>query len=1054
MTYPADVLAHSPAGYWRLNETSGAPQDSSGNARHANTSFLGTYGAPPLIAGDGTAMTCNGSNQGFQVAANAAFAAPSGSDVTVIAWIKTTTTTLSRIVEVNGSGAQLVLSVTAAGVASVTRLGASITGTITVNDGQPHMLAVAEVGATVTLYVDGVADGTGTRSSNNTASAGIYVGYTASLSSDYNGVVDEVAYLPTGLTGTQVAALYTSGTTAPATSINAAATLTAPAHTPVAAFALTPVTPSTTIGFDAALAAGGNTPVAAFLLAPDAPTALILAATLNPPPRDLTAVFDLTVETLDDTLIDGEYGRQRFADATSGYTPPVDTPAYPVAVGLDVATTYEPPRRVGVELHLDIQDRAAKATTRLRVTIGGRDYTYFRGHPTPDPEYLLVEPLYYGPAVITLPQIKGAFEDLEEDPELAPIHDNARVTIDQVSLATDEVEGPPVWEGWVEEIIPMAESLQIICGGLLSGLAARRQRQFPLWRYRADAGIFLWNAITQLGQPATPYFGPTTGVTLTRFGGLNWLDYILQLLTLATDSAGQWTIGRDRTDRVWDIRRKDRTTIHGTVYFDTTRIRPDSIRATRGPSRVYVTGTEPDGERIRFVYLPGANKGPVAPYPYTDGRTIDPGTTDAETDTGDGITRMLNRLIVTGLLTRRDALEGGYDADVSRAIRALQRKAGISRTGRMNPATWDALYDVAITGQSLRQSFIAPAAELDSVRRWNRTAAGSIMSSNPAYDPRVAVRDTNIDMGPGLQKDQVTEWAERKLDNPNKVTWAGTITIPPGSDPQGAGRTALIRGEHNPGVPLGSGDVLPLRDVEPGWNLWAPHYQGGQLFHVASVEHKGDGTCNIVVDTSAGDQLEVWERVRRNRESRRSPARIWLDERSSTIGKDFGEWDSIGGWVDRTELQGDRWNLIEVFAGQSGTLQLIELSLRNNACEFAAALFGRQVTPEALTLRVPTPLAEASMDRWSDPGIQAWLRGRVWLESWGRFDQPCGYWPRKKTSDRGNNTGAPVTGDFKDQGGFSFHTFEEPVLYLLIWPRQDTVLQPGHAMRLLLDAGA
>lgn len=58
--YDAAVIANSPYLYWKLNEASGTPQDSSGNARHAigtyGTVALGTAGPPGNFNGD----TCAG----------------------------------------------------------------------------------------------------------------------------------------------------------------------------------------------------------------------------------------------------------------------------------------------------------------------------------------------------------------------------------------------------------------------------------------------------------------------------------------------------------------------------------------------------------------------------------------------------------------------------------------------------------------------------------------------------------------------------------------------------------------------------------------------------------------------------------------------------------------------------------------------------------------------------------------------------------------------------------------------------------------------------------
>ena len=56
MTYSSEVMADAPVVYYKLDETSGSPQDSSGNGNHASSDFLGTLGAAPLIS-TGTARS-------------------------------------------------------------------------------------------------------------------------------------------------------------------------------------------------------------------------------------------------------------------------------------------------------------------------------------------------------------------------------------------------------------------------------------------------------------------------------------------------------------------------------------------------------------------------------------------------------------------------------------------------------------------------------------------------------------------------------------------------------------------------------------------------------------------------------------------------------------------------------------------------------------------------------------------------------------------------------------------------------------------------------------
>lgn len=56
-TFAETVLGLTPTAYWRLGESSGAPQDSSGNAHHLSVSGSPTYGVAGWAGDGGTGMT-------------------------------------------------------------------------------------------------------------------------------------------------------------------------------------------------------------------------------------------------------------------------------------------------------------------------------------------------------------------------------------------------------------------------------------------------------------------------------------------------------------------------------------------------------------------------------------------------------------------------------------------------------------------------------------------------------------------------------------------------------------------------------------------------------------------------------------------------------------------------------------------------------------------------------------------------------------------------------------------------------------------------------------
>jgi hypothetical protein len=135
---------------------------------------------------------------------------------------------------------------------------------------------------------------------------------------------------------------------------------------------------------------------------------------------------------------------------------------------------------------------------------------------------------------------------------------------------------------------------------------------------------------------------------------------------------------------------------------------------------------------------------------------------------------MINRLQVTGYLSQRDN-PGGYDADVVRAIRALQDDAA---TGpRSSPA-----HGTGHLARPVRHRRHRLLAELVPHRADGRgppraevapLSSGAVIGRNPRYQPDRLKVDTNIDMGAGFKRDQMREWAKTELATPTTRTGSG-----------------------------------------------------------------------------------------------------------------------------------------------------------------------------------------------------------------------------------------------------------------------------------------
>lgn len=730
-------------------------------------------------------------------------------------------------------------------------------------------------------------------------------------------------------------------------------------------------------------------------------------------------------------------GRRRSGLGTGFWEPAVVEAPATVTYGDErvIAHAFTVPTMTGLQPTFTVTSKD-EPQYRDRILVGGVDVTYFRDALTPTPTYQLVEPLLYGPATLSLPQVAACFEEPGVG-ALSWLKPGKTVKVQRVDRDTDEVVATD-YVGVVIAFDTNGNDLTVQVGGEASGRAALRHWPIPIFRSVHDIGRWVYHAMHALGVRFSPRLGPDTGIELARFGGTGHLDYIAQLCSRAQNRDGnQWTVTKSGSH--YEMVRKDRTTVHGTVYLDDARavgaLRRD---VAEEPNRIFGQGTTPEGQRILGGIYPGLQKSPPAPYPFTDGRTFGLGTQDADTDTGDGVTVMIARLRVCRYMGAADA-PGGFDRDVVRAVKALQDDAGLTETGVINHATWNALYDLDATGTSLRWSKIVPMAQKGYTRPWKRSGSGAIMGRNPNYDPSRLVVDRDIDFGSGMTHKQMREWSRDEIDQAED-NWVGDITLHSG---------AVVAGAHTPGDPIVS--LLRARDIKPGMNLSLPLFAGGILVHVSAVAVDSDGLVTCSVDTRARDSLEVWEIIARNRETRRSPARAWEHQyRASGMVHDVVDgWSEVGGELGaKVALHGGQWNIVEVVAGQVGTIQRLELETNPNA-EYAVAIFGAKVSAATLNHRIGNPLTSTGKDKWSDETVRARLdQDHLLLYAAGDDGSPCGYWPKQKQGDH------PLTGKFRDDAGFSYSTQRYPVLYVAIYPDRNTSIPAGRVMYPQLEAGA
>lgn len=1045
MTYQDEVLADAPVAYWRLNEASGAFGDLTGNG-HTITEVNGptVRGAEPGPFGDDELpVTLNGVNQRFDsdvlfydVSAATVEFWWKGTDTTALiadarpgspSWARSFSTWLgSAPVGTQPGPGRLAYGMSGNG----TWLGVAATagvGAPAVNDDEwHHIVLVLRTPAP------------GTEPSASTFSGYVDGNLIPQEPSVYGGSAQPPHY------GT-LWSFFGSGRVEDGGFLSGAVSNLAVYHTPLTADR---VSAHYTAAFSSSdlLAAGSATSHADVVGRVVMNTVLARAAGSASSHANVVARGVATAVTSNRVG-----GRWRNASGTAEWSPPVVIPDE-YQPGRDVAIAFTQPVIDPATGRVAYNAQKAEKVHHLdRIIVGGKDVTQWRGVMTPLPAHTLVEPLGYGPATLTLPQAHAAFERPGYG-QLKFLRAGSTVVLERVDPETGVVVARD-YKGVIVSQDHSGRAMSFQVGGEASGRAALRDKTVPIFFWKMDLGRMAHDAIVGLGLPFSPYLGPVTGIRQQRFGGMGHLDYIQQICRTAwTRAQNQWVVMPDTSltgGGVYRMEQKDTTTIHGTVYLDDERSVGDLSRdISEEPNRVYMTGVTPEGLRVRFGAYPGLKHTPPPRYPFNDGRDFGQGTEDADTDTGDGITVMVNRLFITKYLTRAQ-IPGGYDGAVRRAIRDLQDDAGLDVTGIMTKRTWRVLYDLQTTGYSLRESEIQPAAQRPAVRPWNLSPSGARISRNRRYDRKVIKVDRSVDAGAGFEREQLREWASAEIDAGAEPNYVGSISFNTG---------ALISGQHDPGDLLDPARVMSARDLRPGMNLWLPLFAGGILVHVAAVNiTAGSGAVSVDVDTRARDAMELWEVIARNRESRRSVKRAWIEaNRSSTEQKDStGVWDEVGGVLgDTIDVPGNRWVVFPVVAGQSGTIRSLRVDTSPNA-EFVMAVFGKRIGPGRLRRLVGNPLTRKGAKRWEREDVRDTLDQNNWvLYIAGTNDEPLGYFPKTKTK-RGDDdvTPAPLTGRWSDDAGFPYYASPTQVLWVAVWADRDTKIPRGRIMWPTLESG-
>ena len=624
---------------------------------------------------------------------------------------------------------------------------------------------------------------------------------------------------------------------------------------------------------------------------------------------------------------------------------------------------------------------------RLQVVVEGVDITWLNGVPTPLPDWSLVEPFGSYSATIRLPQVSI----FTAPPTWA--RNGANVELNIVRVADGSVlrvfTGAVVKVGRRED----DQEFALTCHGVM--FLADLQKRLPSFSTSpGDIGTLVAEALNSAVSRRYDAVEPVVTGCLTAVSG-GWeprlSGYVQSLLATAITDGRQWTVAC--THRSPAIVLKDTTTQHWTVRAGQPGVLVElEDDAAESHNVIYGEGIRADGGHWRNAMYPNWRDDETPQYPFTDaGRTVTVGTTDAITDTGDGVSVWQARV--------NQPVTGFFSVADRDALRALQRAAGIQVDGILGPQSWASSFNTGANTGTLDGAWIAPLAAAPEVMPRLYGPDGSDAGANPLYDPDVIRVERKINYGQGVTLAEARANAEEVLARDAGPGWAGTIGF--ALDPVEGSKFEILPGQ-NIGV--------------QGWEGQNP------LLHISAVDVRPEETyaVRLTVDSKARDYPTL-DAVRYRERDAVDPARIALRRLTeSQVQSDRVTYDaeSPAGRLPDHAIFSNLWDVRQIPLGAYGTVVRSMFRTYNPARAFSMAVFGRPITAARLLALVGNPLTTTSNESPYDLAADA-LREYAFMQAWGWREQPAGYHPRAKSNPAGD-TSAPVTGRLEDDSSFTY----------------------------------
>jgi hypothetical protein len=656
---------------------------------------------------------------------------------------------------------------------------------------------------------------------------------------------------------------------------------------------------------------------------------------------------------------------------------------------------------------------------RLQMWIGGRNITYLRGVPIVARRWESESPIGDTVASFEFPQLNPW--DKPGDGDLDFLYPDAPVAIGlkrEVSPGVYRVQR--LWNGYLDArgngLVGEGEDYAHEAKGTLTAAlhAVHEPRPFT---EPTDIWVLIARALNAVPGRRWAYIPQTPiGIkTLTRGSRDDFVwDYVQQLLSEAiTDDGRQWTINEVAPGVIRPVLKPAPSTVHATVSYGTPGVDIDfRIDESTRVDGFFVSGIAPNGGGWANVFYPGVELLNPPPYPNSDTTDyLNLGTTDADTDSGTGVTDWQRRVKEIAAFST-PAVSGVMSSAWIAVVDDVQRFVGVTADSSVGPQTWNAVFDRVAAGSDFTPIRLPLA-----VKPWawpfKYTAAGVKTGPNPLFDKTRVPRFVPLQLGARKTKREGAKIARALLGVYGE-----------------AGAYGQIRWEYDPNET----DRAMLSHLS---NVKVRGFEGEdrvvQVAHkVVSLDESEDGPVYVVttdVDEHARDAMWVEDLLEQRRNAQpdlsRRPtgggksSRVVVDERTP--------WDAESpcGVLRRTAVNGSSglWSVVTVPFAEIGKLAGIRLTSDQ---PFAMAIFASlRITENKLASIVGNPFA--SSDPWRD--VKGQLDEYGIIEAWGEEGNACGYSPKTEDDD------APFTGLFELDTPVDYWTETVPYVSVAIFMR-------------------